>query len=232
VGLKQDIEAEIKNILRDSWEERDGTAVPESEDLKLGNEAVKLYGTVLYADLSGSTNMVDAYTPRFCAEVYKIYLYTAAKLIRDQGGEITAYDGDRIMAVFIGGSQNTNAARCGLKLNYAVKNILNPAIKAQYPSKDFAIRQVVGIDTSALFIARTGVRGANDLVWVGRAANYAAKLTELSSDYPTWITSEVYEKLHTSLKHGTDGQSIWEARIWKTMNDKSIYRSNWWSKIH
>ena len=33
----------------------------------------------------------------------------------------------------------------------------------------------LGIDTSKLFVARTGIRKSNDLVWVGRAANYAAK---------------------------------------------------------
>ncbi len=37
------------------------------------------------------------------------------------------------MGVFIGDNQSTSAARCGLKINYAVREILNPAIKAQYP---------------------------------------------------------------------------------------------------
>ena len=41
-------------------------------------------------------------------------------------------------------------------------------------------KQSVGIDTSELFVARTGIRRANDLVWVGRAANHAAKLSARS----------------------------------------------------
>ena len=49
------------------------------------------------SDLSGSTNLVDTQTPHFAGEIYKTYLMCAAKIIKEQGGTITAYDGDRIM---------------------------------------------------------------------------------------------------------------------------------------
>jgi class 3 adenylate cyclase len=226
MGLKEDIETEVKRIFREQWYTRDGVVVPESENLGLGNEAVKLEGTILYADISGSTRMVDAHKDHFSGEVYKTFLYCTAKLIREEGGAITAYDGDRIMAVFIGSSKNTSAVRCGLKINQAVREIINPALRAQYQNSQFVLKHVVGIDTSALWVARTGIRGANDLVWVGRAANYAAKLTELDAEYPTWITGTIYDNMHNSVKF-TDERQMWEAMIWKTMNDMSIYRSNW-----
>jgi class 3 adenylate cyclase len=229
MGLREDIETEVRRIFKEQWDTRDGTVVPESEDLGLGNEAVKLEGTVLYADISGSTRMVDAHKDHFSAEVYKTYLYCAAKLIKEEDGAITAYDGDRIMAVFIGSSKNTSAVKCGLKLNYAVQKIINPALQAQYQNSQFILKHVVGVDTSPLYVARTGVRGANDLVWVGRAANYAAKLTELDIEYPTWITGTIYNNMHNSVKF-TEGKQMWEERVWKVMNDMSIYRSNWrWS---
>lgn len=222
----EQLKAEVKKIFGDRWSARNGEVVPESEDLNLSNDAVKLDGTVLYADLSASTALVDDHKPHFAAEIYKAYLHCAAKIIRLEGGTITAYDGDRVMAVFIGGSKNTSAARAGLKINWAVKNLINPAIKEQYPEKNYEVRQTVGIDTSELFVARTGIRGANDLVWVGRAANYAAKLTVLSPDYPTRITGEVYSVLQDSAKT-SQGKSMWEAVSWTVMNGITIYRSTW-----
>src|SRR6266404_4266650 len=51
--------------------------------------------------------------------VYKSYLTCAAKIIKSDNG-------DRIMAVFIGKSKNTTAARSALKINGAVKTIINP----------------------------------------------------------------------------------------------------------
>ncbi len=91
--------------------------MPDTDDLRLGNDAVLLEGTVLYADLSGSTKMVDTCKRHFAAEVYKAYLYSTARVIGSEGGEIVAYDGDRVMAVFIGDGKNTSAVRCGLKIN-------------------------------------------------------------------------------------------------------------------
>lgn len=209
---------------------REGKKVPEAEDVKLGNDAVTLDATVLYADMSGSTALVDGYKNWFAAEVYKSFLHCAAKIVRCEGGSITAYDGDRIMAVFIGGSKNSTAARCGLKINYAVKNIVNPAIESHYPKSPYKVRHVVGIDTSSLFVARTGIRGSNDLVWVGRAANYAAKLTELSADYATRITEDVYKMLSKESKY-SKGTDMWERATWTAMNGMTIYRSTYWWKV-
>ncbi len=75
------------------------------------------------------------------------------------------------MAVFIGNAKNSSAARAALKINFARLHIIHPALKAQYPKTTYELKYVVGVDTSQLFVARTGIRGANDLVWVGRAAN-------------------------------------------------------------
>ena len=59
MSLVDDLQAEVKKIFREAWTSRDGQVVPEPEDIKLGNDAVKLDGTVLYADLDDSTDLVD-----------------------------------------------------------------------------------------------------------------------------------------------------------------------------
>src|SRR6266481_2350224 len=179
MGLADDLKSEVHTIFRSQWTVRDGEVVPDTPDIKLGNEGVKLEATVLYADIDGSTDMVDSKTREFSAEVYKAYLVCASRIIKSEGGAITAYDGDRVMAVFIGTTKNTSAVRCALKIKSAVLEIINPAIKKQYNSA-FTLKQVVGIDTSELLVARTGIRGANDLVWVGHCANHAAKLSSIS----------------------------------------------------
>jgi class 3 adenylate cyclase len=115
-----------------------------------------------------------------------------------------------------------------LKINYAVQNIINPALKAQYSSKSYEVKQTVGIDTSELRAARTGVRGGNDIVWVGRAANYAAKLTEITSDKRTWITKEVFDKLADEAKFSSNGRKpMWGSFNWNTFDNRTIYGSTW-----
>jgi class 3 adenylate cyclase len=229
MALKDDLTSDVKKIFKNSWTETSGRIVPAPSDVGLGNKATFLaQAVVLYADLDGSTNMVDTKKWQFSAEIYKSFLHCAAKIVKAESGDITAYDGDRIMAIFIGDNKHDCAARAALSLRWAVINIIQPIMKETYTT-DFVISHTVGIDVSDLRAVRTGVRGDNDLVWVGRAANYAAKLTTLSSDYPTRITKAVYDGLSSSLKT-SKSKSIWEARTWTNMNGMSIYRSNWnWS---
>jgi class 3 adenylate cyclase len=92
------------------------------------------------------------------------------------------------------------------------------------------LKHVVGIDTSQLYVARTGVRGANDLVWVGRAANYAAKLATLPDTYATYITSEVHSRINEECRT-TNGKSMWEPVTWNQLDSRMIYRSSWWWEL-
>lgn len=230
MSFASEVEAEVKRIFRERWTTSQATSAPDTNSLALEkNDAKEIENaTVLYADLSGSTDMVQAKKNWFAAEIYRAYLYSAAQIIRNEGGEVTAYDGDRVMAVFIGDAANTDAARCALKINSAVTQIINPAIANQYGVDTYTVKQVVGVDRSPLFVTRAGVRGDNDLVWVGRAANYAAKLTNISNDAPTFITGEVFDMLNDSSKFGGEPlRSMWVERQWSQMNNMRIYSSTW-----
>jgi len=229
MSFADDLRASVASTFRSTWEKRDGRVVPEPENLTLGNDAIEFArATVLYTDLNGSTSMVDSESWDFSAEVYKTFLHCAAKIIRNEGGAITSYDGDRVMGIWVDGSQSTSAVRAALKINWAVKNIINPALKQQYPSKKFELKQITGIDTSSIRATRTGVRGGNDLVWVGRAANYAAKLTALNLTEDTLITNDVFRHLLDEAKFGgSEKKLMWKPYTWTQQNKLSIHGSAW-----
>lgn len=222
-----EIISEVKQIFQSQWSVKEGRQIPNTEDIGLGNEATTLDGAVLYADMSDSTEMVNKYKANFAAEIYKSYLIATCRIIRNNGGEITAFDGDRLMAVFIGDYKNSSAAKAALQINFIIGEI-NSALKSAYPNTAYTLGHSVGIDTSSLFIARTGIRNSNDLVWVGRAANYAAKLCSLrEGGYSIYITSDVFNKLSDELKYGGNPkQHMWEKRMWAEMG-VTVYRSNW-----
>ncbi len=227
----QEIIREVSEIFSGKWTTRDGNVIPDLEKLKLGNDAVQLEGTVLYADMRDSTGLVNNFKNWFAAEMYKAYLVAACHVIRNNGGEITAFDGDRVMAVFIGKSKNTSAAKTALHISHIVREI-NAKIKISYPNTGFQLQQSIGIDTSPLFIARTGIRSSNDLVWVGRAANYAAKLSALSdAGWHTTITEEVFSRLSPETKYGGDPRRcMWDKVMWQAWGI-AVYRSSWFWKF-
>jgi class 3 adenylate cyclase len=225
--FKDDLFAASKKIFSETWTTTEKRVVPLPGDLGLGNDAGHFQEmTVLYADLDGSTRMVDESAWFFSAEVYKSYLHCAAKIVKAQGGVITAYDGDRIMAVFTGDDKETDAVIAAAKINAAVLQVVNPAMQSIYTENAFQVNHSVGIDTSEIHVARIGVRGEgdNDLVWVGRAANHAAKLTTLGTpEYPIWVSQDVYLKMNPPLRNYINGNPAWNARTWTAMNNAVVY---------
>lgn len=217
-----ELRTQIDEIVKRGWTVDNATKVPAPEDLLLNqNHAKKLAdAVVLYADLDGSTNMVDTHGWQFSAEMYKAYLRAASQIINGKGGTITSYDGDRVMAVFFGGNRpNNDAVEAALHINYAVNEVIRPAYKAFYGSKSsFDLKHVVGVDSSDLHAVRIGVRTDNDITWVGSAANYAAKMTA-KSEKPIWISKAVYERLENTNKFPF-GYDVWTVEWW---NNRLIY---------
>lgn len=228
MALSADLERDVARFFREGWSEREGVVVPEAQDLRLYNDGVTLDAVVLYADMAESTALVDNYLPRFAAEVYKAFLHCAARIIELRGGAVTAYDGDRVMGVFIGDWKNSSAAQAALNINHAVQKIIAPSMKRQYPTTNYTLGHCVGIDASKLLVARTGVRGANDLVWVGRAANHAAKLSGLRTPtYRSIITGAVYDSIANYAKIATTGQEMWTPFVAAAMPGARLYGSTW-----
>jgi len=229
--IADDIRSNAGSTFSAKWEVRNGSVVPSPADIKLSNDAVHFpRATVLYADLDGSTDLVEKRTWMLAGEVYKTFLYATSRLIRKHGGSIVSYDGDRVMGIFISNAQCNDAVSCALEINYAIKQIVQPQMSKVWQT-DLRIRHVVGVDTSAIRTARTGVRGDNDIVWIGNAANLAAKLTALSADKPTWITKRVFDYLNREQKFGSRGEGIWRQWQWSQHNNDEIYSTDYWRSI-
>jgi len=222
-----DIQNDVRDFLQTKWVRRKGYKVPDAEDVRLGNDAVVLEGAVLYADLRGSTTLVRQYKDFFAADIYKSFLHATCDVIRNNEGAITSFDGDRVMAVFVGDSKCSDAAKTGLQVHYIV-NRINEQIKAVFPSTDYSINYAVGIDVSDLFVVRTGVRGANDLAWIGNAANIAAKLSEMSRAYDrTFITRRLFNRLNDRSKYGGKNHECMWRNIGEVVESEAVFASAW-----
>ena len=85
------------------------------------------------------------------------------------------------------------------------------------------------IDVSELFVIRTGIRGYNDLSWIGSAANIAAKLSEIRSrGEKVFITDKVYDKMANSSKFGGKNNDCMWKDLNHNVNGKKIYGSDWY----
>ena len=233
MSLSDDISNDVQSIIDTTWNLRKGQVVPSTIDVALAGGAVELDATFLYADLANSSKIAKELDRRIAAKIMKSFLATTCRLIRSCNGVIQSFDGDRVMGVFIGGSKNSNATRCALQINYVVKDVIKPKFEKKYDrvkNASFVIRHGVGVDTGTVLTVRAGARGANDLIWIGRAPNLAAKLSDLrESPYHSFITASVYNMLSDASQYGgKDKKNMWEKRTWKFLGDSiSVYRSTW-----
>jgi class 3 adenylate cyclase len=232
--LKDDLTTLVSDILSQTWDVRDGRVVPTTENVALDGGGVRLNATVLYTDLQQSSKLATDFQQKTTAKVIKAFLCCMCKLITVHNGVVTSFDGDRVMGIFLGDFKNTYAATCALKMNYMVSQILKPQITTYFTSfkeTAFDISHCVGIDTSSVLAVRAGQRGSNDIIWVGRAPNLAAKLSEIrESNYSSYISDDVFSVLNKSAKYGGETrQLMWEQRTYSFVNESiTVYRSNWW----
>lgn len=212
MALADDLKSQVVSIFDTKWERRTGNKVPEPESVTLGKDAVEIDGVVLYTDMVDSTGLVAGHPDWFAANIFKVFLNCACRVIRANDGAITSFDGDRVMAVFMGETKNTNAAKSALQITYAATQIINEEIPKKWKT-DFRVRHVTGIDSGKLFVARTGIRGSNDLVWVHKSANRAARLSSLRvGGYSSIISEEVFSRLREDAKlGGSDKKPMWTA---------------------
>lgn len=231
--LERALRAAVNAVIAARWNLRLGRVVPTPDTVILGGGAVDLDCTILYADLARSSHLASTFDRRIAAKAVKAFITCATRLVAFHRGTVVSFDGDRIMAVFVGDLKNTNAVTTALRLNYAVKNILAPRLTSEFAAlreSGFVLRHGAGIDTGVTLAVRTGMRQVNDLVWIGRSPNLAARLSEIrEASYATYITSAVYSKLPDRLKFdGAENEPVWERRTFK-WRDESIYlyRSLW-----
>ena len=228
MGIKDDITNEISTVLSTPWNITDGTAVPETTDIALQGGGRKLDVVMLYSDVAQSTALVT-YDRQLAAKVFKAFLGMTTRLIIHNGGHIRSFDGDRVMGVFIGKTKNTDAARTALQIKWVFDELMRPRFAAKYDKiKDgsLTLGYSTGVASGEVLVVRAGIRGSNDLLWVGRAANIAAKLSDVRyQDYRSFITEAVYKSMMDSTKLA-DGKDMWTQ--FKPSADIGVYYGSTW----
>jgi adenylate cyclase len=232
MAISDDIRAEIASVLNQKWDVRDGQVVPKTEDVVLAGGSVNLTAAMLYADLADSTALA-MYDRQLAARIFKAFLASTTRIIRAEGGHIRSFDGDRVMGIFIGNTKNTSATKAALKINWVFLNQLKPQFDQRYEKlRDgtHPLGHCCGVDCGPILVVRSGIRNNNDLVWVGRAPNVAAKLSGIrDKPYNTYITGEVYDSLAEEAKFGGQPRSnMWEERSWTAGPVKRVFCSSFW----
>ncbi len=212
-SFSDSLEDDVESLFNMVWSDRTGNVVPEADTVTLSGGAVTLDATFLYADLAGSAKIAKHCPWETAAKIIRAYLQIATREIRGCGGYIRSFDGDRVMGIFIGEQKNSNATRCAREIDWCVEKILDPKARSRFNSIKNNIPRIthcVGIDTGTVRAVRAGIRNNNDLIWIGPAASFSAKLSDVRNyPYSVYISRACYLKLDDDAKK-PEGNDIWE----------------------
>ena len=227
------LKTRVDDLFGTNFNVRDGRVVPATEDVVLKDGAVKVEAAFLYADPANSAKLSKLCPWSTTAKIMRCFLDCSTRLIIKHGGAIRSFDGDRVMGVFIGDSKNSSASICGREIHWAVRKIIHPAAKKQFKSirdNEIEIRHGVGIDVGVVRAVRSGIRNSNDLIWIGKAASFSAKLSDVrDAGYHTYISSRTYNKLNEPAKYNSDGNNMWTSVNFSfTGETETAYKSNHW----
>lgn len=234
MAFADDVREGVHSVLATSWNTRRGTVVPNTDDVTLSNGAVNVSATYLYADLAGSSDLAQMAAADVVGKVIRTYLNAASRILRKFGGEIRSFDGDRVMAIFMGDDQGHNAVSAALGIHWAVHEVIRPQLEEKWPATldGWQMKHGIGIDIGDAMIVRGGVRDNNDLISIGRAPNVAAKLSDLREGPSIYITRAVWDEIpygdcFVEKYDGTHDMWPWGQTLTIGGEDIEVYGSRW-----
>jgi adenylate cyclase len=191
-NARAEIDDEISTILASDFaiEVTRTSSVPHSDDpaitfpnLDFRLQRSKLIETaVVYVDIRRSTNLnLDHRTPTV-AKLYSAFVRAMTRCAAEYGGHVRGIIGDRVMVLFDPSTACTDAVDTATLMNSVCRDELNKYFKQDDVSCG------IGIDYGRMLATKTGVRrhgyerpNYRSLVWLGRPANVASKLTDLAN---------------------------------------------------
>jgi class 3 adenylate cyclase len=144
---------------------------------------------VLYADIRKSTKLNLEHYPTTMAKLYSSFIRGMIRAAEEFNGHVRNIVGDRIMVVFDCPNCFSEAVATAILMNTISKAIINRCFTND------AFKCGIGIDYGKMMVVKCGTikhgeENANykSLVWAGKPANIASKLTDAANQSSTYFT--------------------------------------------
>jgi adenylate cyclase len=135
--------------------------------------------TVLYVDMRRSTQLNFQHRRQTVAKLYSAFVRAMTRAATHFGGEVRGIIGDRVMVIFDQPNCFSHAVDTAVLMNSVCAHIID----RRFPHNE--VQFGIGIDYGRMLATKTGIarRGGvqqsyRALVWLGRPANVASKLTD------------------------------------------------------
>ncbi|MDF9761078.1 class 3 adenylate cyclase [Peribacillus simplex] len=233
--LRNSLEEEIEGILATDFkiEITETTTVPSLGDsgitypnLETSIQKCKLIETcVLYIDLRKSTDLNLSHKRETMSKLYSAFIRSIMKAAAEYNGKVRNVVGDRVMILFDSENCFGNAYKTAILLNSVVSKLLDQHFK----NND--IKAGIGIDYGKMLVTKAGIikkgfenTNYKSLVWLGKPANVASKLTDLANKTILNETPYPKEIIRERLKFPLTKQESWLSYTAEEFFEKRLKR--------
>ena len=179
----QEVDELVTDVIKTGFIYNPTNLVPRRSDTELTYESgsekkgKSINTCVLYVDIRNSVQLtID--NPQIMGKIYTAFTKSVLKVAKHHHGHIRNIIGDRVMIVFPSVDCFTNAVRCAISINHIAKYVINPKFKIDFECG-------IGIDYGEMKVIKVGIerKGIENnenkgLVWSGKPANIASRLTD------------------------------------------------------
>lgn len=197
----------ISDIFRTEFVYNNCREVPHYDDSNLTFEygetkkGKKIKTCVLYADLRNSVKLSARYSEEIMGKIYTSFVKSVIWCAESHNGIVRNIIGDRVMVVFNIDHCFSNAVNCAISINCAINGILN--------RKKPDARCGIGIDYGEMSVIKSGIFKKSEesstykgLVWIGRPANIASRLTDIANKEIKEVYYDVTKKVENPKAFG------------------------------
>jgi len=229
----------ITAYLSESYTNSDTSVVPKKHDLTFGNTVKKIpHAVILYIDMRKSRNILYDATDFWSIKIHKAFLRSVIHCIEKGDGHFRSFNGDGLLAFFIGDNAASKAVRAAMEIKGFVLEMNKILNNNEKKSIDFGI----GIAQGKVLVAKSGKSGDDqtkqDLVWIGVAVYVAVELSELgNSPYNIWISHNVRKSIGEEKYLNVcsrNGKSKWyktNMDLKSTANNYEVRYTSWYFNV-
>src|SRR5215211_1166916 len=144
MSLVSDLEKKVSNYLAGDYQTYEPQGVPNPEDIPLGNEAARLKATTLFIDVRQSSDITNAFRRQTAAKMMKGYFDGAVRIINKNGGKVRSFNGDGMLAIFVGDYRSNNAVKAAMQVDWFVLYVLQPKFQHYFKNNQSALGNALG----------------------------------------------------------------------------------------
>lgn len=202
-------------------------SVPSQDDSSLTYENFDTYKKkvktietcVLFIDIRKSTNISLKNDAIKMTKLYSSFSRSMVKIAEKTGGKVRNIIGDRVMVVFDHFGCCEKAIETAVLMNSVTKDIINKHFK------DASIKCGIGIAYGEMLVTKCGTikKGVENnhykyLVWAGKTANIASKLTDSANKY--YSTSKTTHGVNVGTQNPFTKNWLWTFHSIKQLIEK------------